>query len=242
MRNIALILRPTRPRHLPRRARRVSSAHRAFLTGASCVLWCVTSLGNPHPVKAQGEHLLSSESVSVWVTSQRARYRSPVAVPKPQVIHPFEKPEHRWSPGHRGVDLAVPENDHAIYAPADGTVVFSGRVTNRQVLVVAHPDGRRSSFEPVQDALPAGTRVRSGEKIGTVDARAAAGERDTENLAPDEGHERPYRRCSVLCLYWGVRQGGKRGAGSGRDAEYINPLILLGAREPSILLPIPGGY
>ena len=39
-----------------------------------------------------------------------------------------------------------------------------------------------------------------------------------------------------------MRQGGDRGDGSGKDAEYINPMSLLGSKEPSILLPVPGGY
>ena len=146
------------------------------------------------------------------------------------MIHPFEKPAQRWSAGHRGVDLAVPENDRHVYAPAPGKVVFSGTVVNRKVLVLAHPDGRRSTFEPMDETLPVGTTVTAGEVIGTV-AGAAGG-----------NSERPYRRCSTPCLYWGVRQGGARGDGSGKTAEYINPMSLLGSKEPSILLPVPGGY
>ncbi|MBF1673968.1 MAG: M23 family metallopeptidase [Rothia mucilaginosa] len=146
------------------------------------------------------------------------------------MIHPFEKPAQRWSAGHRGVDLAVPENDRHVYAPAPGKVVFSGTVVNRKVLVIAHPDGRRSTFEPMDEALPVGTTVAVGEVIGTV-AGAAGG-----------NSERSYRRCSTPCLYWGVRQGGVRGDGSGKAAEYINPMSLLGSKEPSILLPVPGGY
>ncbi len=146
------------------------------------------------------------------------------------MIRPFEKPAQRWSAGHRGVDLAVPEHDRRVYAPAPGKVVFSGTVVNRKVLVIAHPDGRRSTFEPMDEALPVGTTVAAGEVIGTV-AGAAGG-----------NSERPYRRCSTPCLYWGVRQGGARGDGSGKTAEYINPMSLLGSKEPSILLPVPGGY
>ncbi|QXW99298.1 M23 family metallopeptidase [Rothia mucilaginosa] len=145
-------------------------------------------------------------------------------------MRPFEKPTQRWSAGHRGVDLAVPENDRRVYAPAPGKVVFSGTVVNRKVLVLAHPDGRRSTFEPMDEALPVGTTVAAGEVIGTVAVTAGG------------TGERPYRRCSTACLYWGVRQGGARGDGSGKTAEYINPMSLLGSKEPSILLPVPGGY
>ena len=167
---------------------------------------------------------------TVELAVSRLRYRSPTATSRPRVIHPFEKPAQRWSAGHRGVDLAVPEHDRRVYAPAPGKVVFSGTVVNRKVLVIAHPDGRRSTFEPMDEALPVGTTVTAGEVIGTV-AGAAGG-----------NSERPYRRCSTPCLYWGVRQGGTRGDGSGKDAEYINPMSLLGSKEPSILLPVPGGY
>ena len=167
---------------------------------------------------------------TVELTASRLRYRSPTAESRPRVLHPFEKPAQRWSAGHRGVDLAVPENDRRVYAPAPGKVVFSGTVVNRKVLVLAHPDGRRSTFEPMDETLPVGTTVAAGEAIGTVAATAGG------------NSERPYRRCAAVCLYWGVRQGGARGDGSGKDAEYINPMSLLGSKEPSILLPVPGGY
>ncbi|WP_314673391.1 M23 family metallopeptidase [uncultured Rothia sp.] len=146
------------------------------------------------------------------------------------MVHPFEKPAQRWSTGHRGVDLRVSENDRHVYAPAPGKVVFSGTVVNRKVLVIAHPDGRRSTFEPMDEALPVGTTVAAGEVIGTVAVTAGG------------TSERPYRRCTTVCLYWGVRQGGARRDGSGKTAEYINPMSLLGSKEPSILLPVPGGY
>ena len=167
---------------------------------------------------------------TVELAASRLRYRSPTAESRPRVIHPFEKPAQRWSAGHRGVDLAVPEHDRRVYAPAPGKVVFSGTVVNRKVLVIAHPDGRRSTFEPMDEALTVGTTVTAGEVIGTVAVTAGG------------NSERPYRRCSTPCLYWGVRQGGARGDGSGKDAEYINPMSLLGSKEPSILLPVPGGY
>lgn len=176
--------------------------------------------------------VLSSASVpgTVELTASRLRYRSPTAESRPRVVHPFEKPAQRWSAGHRGVDLRVPENDRRVYAPAPGKVVFSGTVVNRKVLVIAHPDGRRSTFEPMDEALPVGTTVAAGEVIGTVAVTAGG------------TSERPYRRCITACLYWGVRQGGACGDGRGKDAEYINPMSLLGSKEPSILLPVPGGY
>ena len=186
---------------------------------AEAVAASVTEAPGPHAAGGAGPHAV-----------ELVADRSPTADSAPRVIHPFEKPAQRWSAGHRGVDLAVPDRDRHVYAPAPGRVVFSGTVVNRKVLVIAHPDGRRSTFEPMDEALPVGTTVAAGEVIGTV-AGAAGG-----------NSERPYRRCSAPCLYWGVRQGGARGDGSGREAEYVNPMSLLGSQDPSILLPVPGGY
>ena len=104
---------------------------------------------------------------TVELTASRLRYRSPTSESRPRVIRPFENPAQRWSAGHRGVDLAVPVNNRRVYAPAPGTVVFSGTVVNRKVLVIAHPDGRRSTFEPMDEALPVGTTVAAGDVIGT---------------------------------------------------------------------------
>lgn len=228
-----------------------TTLRRAMLT-ACCLLGALVSAGGQGYAGSQGysswisstdgagfaegatssAHVPNSAQVpgTVELTASRLRYRSPTAESRPRVIRPFENPAQRWSAGHRGVDLAVPENDRRVYTPAPGKVVFSGTVVNRKVLVLAHPDGRRSTFEPMDEALPVGTTVTAGEVIGTV-AGAAGG-----------NSERPYRRCSTPCLYWGVRQGGTRGDGSGKDAEYINPMSLLGSKEPSILLPVPGGY
>lgn len=198
-----------------------------FTDGVSFTDSATSSAPGPSRVQVPGSVQGPS---TVELTASRLRYRSPTAESRPRVVHPFEKPAQRWSTGHRGVDLAVPENDRRVYAPAPGKVVFSGAVVNRKVLVIAHPDGRRSTFEPMDEALPVGTTVVAGEVIGTV-AITAGGT-----------SERPYRRCTTACLYWGVRQGGARGDGSGKTAEYINPMSLLGSKEPSILLPMPGGY
>ena len=212
----------------------LESALRHAVLVACCLLGALVCAGGDGLTGGAGfaDGAASNAEVptTVELTASRLRYRSPTATSRPRVIHPFEKPAQRWSAGHRGVDLAVPEHDRRVYAPAPGKVVFSGTVVNRKVLVIAHPDGRRSTFEPMDEALPAGTTVAAGEVIGTVAVTAGG------------NSERPYRRCSTPCLYWGVRQGGARGDGSGKEAEYINPMSLLGSKEPSILLPVPSGY
>lgn len=214
----------------------LESALRHAVLVACCLLGALVCAGGDGLTGGAGfaDGAASNAEVptTVELTASRLRYRSPTAESRPRVVHPFEKPAQRWSAGHRGVDLRVPENDRRVYAPAPGKVVFSGTVVNRKVLVLAHPDGRRSTFEPMDEALPVGTTVAAGEVIGTVAAPDSVGGTG----------ERPYRRCSTVCLYWGVRQGGARGDGSGKTAEYINPMSLLGSKEPSILLPVPGGY
>ena len=138
-------------------------------------------------------------------------------------MHAFIKPSQRWSAGHRGVDLAVPE-DPQVRAPASGTIVFAGTVVDRTVVVIEHTNGYRSSFEPVTEPLPVGTHVQAGQVIARVDVHPA----------------KP--RCAASCLYWSVRRGGDRNNGSGKNAEYINPILLLGPAEPTILLPVDESF
>lgn len=123
-------------------------------------------------------------------------------------LRPFAKPPSPWGPGHRGVDLGPLSVGAAVTAPADGEVSFVGVVVDRPVLSIRHGDGYLSSFEPVETALAVGDRVDAGEHMGTLTA--------------DTSH------CADPCLHWGVRLYG----------EYINPLLLTGDLEPSVLLPL----
>jgi len=89
-------------------------------------------------------------------------------------------------------------------------VVFAGRVAGRGVVSVAHPDGLRTTYEPVSPLVSAGDAVPAGGTIGTLSA----------------GHP----GCPVAaCLHWGVRRG----------AEYVDPLAVLGLRRVR-LLPLEG--
>ncbi|WP_309135089.1 M23 family metallopeptidase [Cellulomonas sp.] len=97
----------------------------------------------------------------------------------------FEAPPEPWAAGHRGVDLPAPAGARVL-APADGVVTFAGPVAGRGVVTVLHPDGRRSSLEPLTPAVTAGDRVRAGDTLGT---------------AADGGH------CVGTCVHWGVREG-----------------------------------
>jgi len=90
----------------------------------------------------------------------------PVAGPHP-VLRPFQAPEHRWSPGHRGIDVAAPVGG-AVTAPDDGVVHFAGTVVDRPVLSLRHDGGVLSSLEPVVSELSAGDAVTRGQVVGIL--------------------------------------------------------------------------
>lgn len=108
-------------------------------------------------------------------------YRAPTVG---SVLRLFDPPAHRWSTGHRGVDIA--SDDGVVGAPGAGVITFSGTVVDRGVVTITHADGLRTSLEPVADAPPAGTTVQAGDPVGVVEA---------------VGH------CRRACVHWGVRRG-----------------------------------
>lgn len=125
------------------------------------------------------------------------RWAWPLA-PNPAVLQRFVPPEHPWSPGHRGVDLAAVVGQ-SVLAPEAGVVTFSGSIAGRGVLVVAHSGGLRSTFEPVEGSLPAASPVERGQPVATVSATP--------------GHCVP-----ATCLHWGVL----------RSETYLDPLAMVG--------------
>lgn len=128
--------------------------------------------------------------------------------PVPAVVHGFRAPPSPWSPGHRGVDLTATAGQ-AVLAPSAGRVVFAGTVVDRGVLTVQHPGGLRTSYEPVHPLVPVGAVVAAGQAIAVVES--------------GPGHCSP-----ASCLHWGVRRGDR----------YIDPLLLVRAPEPPVLLPL----
>lgn len=139
---------------------------------------------------------------------------------RPRVLAVFERPAQRWLPGHRGVDLAA-DAGQTVVAPAGGTITFVGRVVDRSVVAVETPDGLRSTLEPVAATVAVGDVVAAGDAVGTVEGPAAG----RSHCAPG------------ACLHWGVRRG------SGREATYLDPLLVLlvrGAPGAPVLLPWRG--
>nr|WP_246020934.1 M23 family metallopeptidase [Arthrobacter echini] len=137
--------------------------------------------------------------------------------PVPEVLRPFDGPAQRWARGHRGVDLSpAPAGSAPVLSPADGVVSFAGTVVDRGVLSIDHGGGRISSFEPVTTDLARGSPVRRGQLVATVDV--------TVDVTDRRVH------CG-RCLHWGVRV----------DGDYVDPLMFVMDRRPSVLLPLPDG-
>lgn len=84
-----------------------------------------------------------------------------------RVIRPFDKPQHNWLKGHRGVDLDIPING-VVRAANSGIITFAGKVAGKPVISIDHPDGLKTTYQPVTTALNAGDLVERGEVIGVL--------------------------------------------------------------------------
>jgi murein DD-endopeptidase MepM/ murein hydrolase activator NlpD len=155
------------------------------------------------PVLGGPTHL----SAPPWPAAAPVRGWGWPLAPRPAVARPFRAPPTPWSAGHRGVDLAT-QVGHPVLAAGGGRVTFAGVVAGRGVVVVTHPGGLRTTYEPVEGWPAVGTIVSSGQRIGVVAAAL--------------GHCRPR-----TCLHWGLRRG----------TSYLDPLTLVG-RGPPVLLPL----
>lgn len=135
-----------------------------------------------------------------------AGYAAPVA--PVVVLRPFTPPVTVYGPGHLGVDLRTTARQ-VVLAARDGVVMFAGQVAGRGVVVLSHPDGLHTEYEPVLPLVVRGATVRRGEPIARVAGR--------------------HPGCLVPCLHWGARS----------VVGYVDPLRLLRPLEPVRLLPWP---
>lgn len=106
--------------------------------------------------------------------------------PRPAVLRDFDPPLKPWLSGHRGVDLGAAPDGGQVISPAAGTISFAGVVVDRPVITIDHGNGLRSSFEPVESTLAAGTAVAAGQEIGSI---------------------LPGHCPAATCVHWGVRRG-----------------------------------
>ncbi len=123
------------------------------------------------------------------------------------MVRPFVPPPSPYAAGHRGVDLAVHADDLVLAAGA-GRISFAGTVVDRGVVVIQHPDGIRTEYEPIVPLVAAGDAVVAGQPVGRVRGQHGTCHPDT-------------------CLHWGARRG----------AIYFDPLTLLRPLAPVRLLP-----
>ena len=86
----------------------------------------------------------------------------------PRISRGFDLPEQPWLPGHRGIDLAGNQGDSVLAVEA-GVVTYSGVIAGTGVISLTHPDGLRSTYQPVTERITRGTRVARGDRIGTLD-------------------------------------------------------------------------
>ena len=135
------------------------------------------------------------------------RWQWPIPAPH-EVVEVFDAPDQPYGAGHRGIDIAVDGPGAEVRAVEVGTVRFAGAVAGRGVVSVLHADGLISTYEPVQASVQQGQKVDAGDVLGTVAPESATGSHCTE----------------VLCLHLGARRG----------QEYLDPLLLLGERGPSV--------
>lgn len=83
------------------------------------------------------------------------------------LLEPFRAPEHAWSAGHRGIDVAAAIG-MPVRSPAPGTVAFRGVVVDRPLLTIAHAGGLVTTLEPVDSDLEPGDAVEAGTIVGTI--------------------------------------------------------------------------
>lgn len=128
----------------------------------------------------------------------------------PEVVRGFQPPPEPWLAGHRGADLRGSPGD-AVRAAGRGQVTFAGPVAGKPVVVVTHPGGLRTTYEPVVAEVSVGEEVAAGAVVGRLSAAGS--------------------HCFPLaCLHWGLRRG----------EAYLDPLALLGAHLRVRLLPVWG--
>ena len=88
--------------------------------------------------------------------------------PRPvRVLRGFDKPEHKWSAGHRGVDMDLRIGGRVVAAES-GTVAFVGTVAGTPVSSIDHADGIRTTYQPVHASVTQGQEVREGQTIGKL--------------------------------------------------------------------------
>lgn len=86
----------------------------------------------------------------------------------PEVARAYDPPVRRWLPGHRGIDLVGVAGEQVLAVDA-GVVSYSGRIAGVGVVSVTHASGLRSTYQPVAERVPKGSRLARGAPLGVLD-------------------------------------------------------------------------
>jgi murein DD-endopeptidase MepM/ murein hydrolase activator NlpD len=135
---------------------------------------------------------------------------APPLEPPINLVNLYRQPNSDYSAGHRGIDYQVTLGQ-SVLAPADGEVWFSGKVVNRYLLSLKHPDGNLTEFEPVCTDLQKGEPVFLGQEIGEVCEAESSYRQHCQN---------------TTCLHFSIRKLG----------AYLSPQVFIGGINPSRLL------
>ncbi|WP_366087611.1 M23 family metallopeptidase [uncultured Corynebacterium sp.] len=134
--------------------------------------WLSTSHYRQHHLRNLLKALILAISLLVaclFFSPSAAAYVNPASgLPRAgMILRPFDKPEHNWLPGHRGVDLPL-DIGADVLSPADGVVAFAGMVVGTPTISITHPDGVRTTYQPVHTILTVGEVVAEKQIIGRL--------------------------------------------------------------------------
>ena len=147
---------------------------------------------DPRTVRAA---LLIALAVSVFMPPEPT-WVWPVDYPQ-RVVRDFQAPQSEWGPGHRGLDLRAPAGTD-VRAPVSGRVHFRGPVAGRGVVTIRAGEGVLISMEPVRLDPELGSRVRTGQTIGTVAPGHCPGGCVHIGLRIDGDYRSPARELGIL--------------------------------------------
>jgi murein DD-endopeptidase MepM/ murein hydrolase activator NlpD len=134
---------------------------------------------------ASGALALATTVTALWPASAAGAQPSQAAPPAPPysppvsapIGDPFRPPVGAYGAGNRGLEYDTEPGD-AVWASADGTVVFAGPVAGTLHVTVRHTGGVRTSYSFLTAiAVVLGQHVRRGDRVGIAGERLHFGAR-----------------------------------------------------------------
>ena len=146
----------------------------------------------------------------IGYTAAQSNWGLPLrGVPPTSIVSEFSTPRSRFGSGHRGVDFPATQGQRVL-AVRPGTVTFADHIAGKPVIsielansVTALGSRVRSTYEPVNSLISAGSYVSTEEVIGHIDFSGRT-----------SGH------CRDSCLHFGLKVVGEA------TARYLSPRIL----------------